>query len=205
MLSTTFIGCNWPHSDRPAIEKYECSKSQTRQTNQETRHTKHTCMLRAGYAFFGGNAMVKQLNASLQDNQDTDKPSQSWIGDWWERYGFACRVLHLMQSRLTRSQSDSFRFIQICSDPLIPTQIHSVSPRSTQSQSDLLWLTQILAISHRFAQLFADSYRFTQIRSDSQNFTQSHSDSPNLAQICSDPFSCTQIHSDSLSLAPDSL
>ena len=113
-------------------------------------------------------------------------------------------------------------------DSLIPIQIHAISPRSTQSHSDLLCLNQTLAISHRFAQPHAISptpiqihpislrfalnhadscnltqicsalCSFTQIRSDSQNFTPSHSDQLNLVQICSDPFSRTRFISNPL-------
>ena len=83
----------------------------------------------------------------------------------------------------------SFRFVQI----------HSiVSPRSTQSHSDVLRLTQTLAISHRFAQ------PHTQIRSDSQKFSQSHSDSLDLVQTCSNPFRRIRIHPDSHSFTPAS-
>ena len=41
----------------------------------------------------------------LPDRKDTDKPSQSWIGDWWEGWGFAC--LASDPHRLTLSDSVS--------------------------------------------------------------------------------------------------
>ena len=145
------------------------------------------------------------------DDEDTDKPSQSWIGDWWEGWGFACLAwclasdaYKLTQSHsdsyasdsVTYTRSDSFSLIQICSDSFISlTQIHPISLRFALTHSDSCNLTQICSAL----------CSFRQIRSDSQNFTRSHSDSFNLVRICSDPFSRTQIHSDSLSLAPDSL
>ena len=105
----------------------------------------------------------------------TDKPSQGWIGDWWEGCGFACLAWCLASDvhRLTRLTQTHILVIV----SLMLAQIHSVSfrcihshpdwlslPRSTQSHSDLLWLTQILAISHRFAQLHAVSLRIAQIQ-----------------------------------------
>ena len=132
---------------------------------------------------------------------NTDKPSQSWIGDWWEGWGFAC--LAWCRSAV-KTRSDPIRFI-----------IHSDLLRAIHSNPNSLSLTQMQPISIRFAlthtdycnltQICSALYSFTQIRIDSQNFTQSHSDSLDLAQICSDPFSRSRIHSDSLSLAPDSL
>ena len=129
----------------------------------------------------------------------TDKRSQSWIGDWWEGWSFACLAWCLAtdMDRLIRSQLHSDLFRSIHSDPnsLSLTQIHPISIRYALTHTDFCNLIQICS----------SLCSFTQIRSDSQNFTQSHSDSLNLAQKCSDPFRCTQIHSDSLSLAPDSL
>ena len=90
-----------------------------------------------------------QVTGSFSAQVFTDKRSQSWIGDWWEGWGFACDAsdLHrLTQSHadsyisdsLTFARSDSFSLTQIYSDSFIPAQIHSVSSRSTQSHSDLL-------------------------------------------------------------------
>ena len=102
---------------------------------------------------------------------DSDKPSQTWIGDWWEEWGFAC--LASDPHRLTQSHSGSHATAglayacsdpcsrtQIYSDSLIPTQIHSVSPRSTQYHSDLLCLAQI-------HQIHSDFLKFIQIHIDS--------------------------------------
>ena len=141
----------------------------------------------------------------------SDKPSRSWIGDWWEGWGFACLAwclasdaYKLTQSHsdsytsdsVTYTRSDSFSLIQICSDSFISlTQIHPISLRFALTHSDSCNLTQICSAS----------CRFTQIRSDSQNFSQSHSDSLDLVQTCSDPFRRTGIHSDSHSITPEFL
>ena len=139
----------------------------------------------------------------------TNKPSQSWIGYWWEGWSFAfiawclaSDMYRLTQSHsdsytsdsVTYTPSDSFSLIQIsiqliCSDSFISlTQIHPASLRSALTHSDSCNLTQICSAS----------CRFTQIRSDS------HSDSPDLIQTCSDPSRLTRIHSDSHSFTPAS-
>ena len=145
--------------------------------------------------------------ASLTTNiplQHTDKPSQSWTGDWWEEWGFACLAWCLASDayRLTQShsdsytshsgtytRSDSFSLIQICSDSFISlTQIHPASLRSALTHSDTCNLTQICSAS----------CRFTQVRSDS------HSDSPDFIQTCSNPLIFTQLHSSFLLPPSDS-
>ena len=112
-----------------------------------------------------------------------------------ERWGFA-RLAWCLASdaeRLTQSQSDSFRFIQMCSAPLGPTQIHSDSPRCKQ----------ILAISHRFAQLNAVSHRFAQIHRISHILIQIHLISLKHVQIHSAALKPTQIHSVLLQILSD--
>ena len=127
-------------------------------------------------------------------SRHTDKPSQSWIGDWWEGWGFACLAWCLASDghRLTQShsdsytsdsvtytRSDSFSLVQICSDSfIILIQIHPIPLRFALIRSDTCNFTQICSAS----------CRFTQIRSDSQNFSQPHSDAFSLVQTCSDPF-----------------
>ena len=126
-------------------------------------------------------------NATSIRQKHTDKPSLSWIGDWWEVWGFACLASDL--HTLIQSHSDLLRFA-------LPFQIHSVSLRFIQSHSDSS-LTQICSVSCKLTQIYSASCSFTRIRSDSQHFTQSHSDSLSFAQIHSDTLSCTRIHSDS--------
>ena len=100
----------------------------------------------------------------------------------------------------TYACSDSFRRTQIYSDSLIPIQIHSVSPRSSQSLSDLLWLTQILAISHIFDQLLAVSLRCPQIRKISLTLILIHLISFKYVQIHADALESIQIDIASLKI-----
>ena len=125
-------------------------------------------------------------SATLMSRKTTCKHSQSWIGDWWEGWGFASLALRLASDplRVTPSHSDSYAsdsfpfacsgpfsliqiysFTQTFSDPrrLTQTPSDSFSLTRVKSHSDLLSLTQILAISHRLAQLQAVSLRFAQI------------------------------------------
>ena len=85
----------------------------------------------------------------------------------------------------------------MCSDSLIPTQIHSVSFRSTRSHCDVLCLNQILAISQRFAQPHAVSPRPPRSTQSHSDLHMTHSESCNLTRICSASCSFTQTRSDS--------
>ena len=49
------------------------------------------------------------MGQSILGSAVTDKPNQSWIGDWWEGWGSAC--LASDPHRLTQSDSVSLRLI----------------------------------------------------------------------------------------------
>ena len=145
----------------------------------------------------------------------TDKPSQSWIGDWWEGWGFACLAWCLASDayKLTQShsdsytsdsatytRSDSFSLIQICSDSFISlTQIHPISLRFALTHSDSCNLTQICSAS-------CSSRRFVQINKISRSLNiQIHLISFEHVPIHSDKLESTQIHTASLQILSASL
>ena len=133
----------------------------------------------------------------------TDKPSRSWIGDWWEGWVslVLLGILHLTHKDcLSPNQihSDSSRFVQI----------QSFQPKSTPSHPDPPNLNQICSDSHRFLQSHTDLLSFIQFHTDSLRLTEFHTVPSRFTQSRSNmfrPIQSTQIHSDSLSLAPDSL
>ena len=99
----------------------------------------------------------------------TDKPSRSWIGDWWEGWVslVLLGVLHLThQDSLSPNQihSDSSRFVQI----------HSFEPKFNQSYPDPPNLNQICSDSHRFLQPHIDLLIYMKFHTDSLRFTEFH-------------------------------
>ena len=104
---------------------------------------------------------LTELTANL-----TGKPSQSWIGDWWEGRRVACLVSDLngltqSQScprRLKYARSDSFSCAQNLLNPSFP-------PRFARSHLDPPSFALLHAIPHNFAQIRKVALSLAQTRS----------------------------------------